>query len=218
MILTFLCFLPESVGPTQFVDLVQSEDLGFAPISVHSKALGANPVEFSAGAIARLRDQRSIEHASVIGEAGCEFTATGIAGWPIQQLIWRTTSAPSEALIDRVSAWPGFTSALVGDSNDVFWQSANRVNTYEVYKRPWEHLPLAGTDVMGRPAIDISVNPGRREPAPGMWLWAASKMWFGLAAFMLLDRRMSRWLLKLLRVVVPVVMQRVRCDQYGRRV
>ncbi len=28
--------------------------------------------------------------------------------------------------------------------------------------------------------------------------------------------RMSRSLLKSLRVVIPVVMQRVRCDQYGR--
>ncbi|MCP3880130.1 MAG: hypothetical protein GY701_17330 [Sulfitobacter sp.] len=111
-----------------------------------------------------------------------------MAGWPTQLIVWRTPEFPSEQLIDRVSVWPGFAAALVGDSDDLFWQSANQTNTYDVFKRPWNHLPLAGEDRLGRPAIDVSGNPGRQEPGPGMWLWAAAKMRFGPVAFMLFDR------------------------------
>jgi len=67
---------------------------------------------------------------------------------------------PAEsASIEPITALPGLNAAYFGDSDDAFEQS---------------HV---GSD-----------SWGRRVPLAGIWLWAASTMWFGPGAFGLIDR------------------------------
>lgn len=77
---------------------------------------------------------------------------------------------------------------MVGDADDVFWESEQQVATYEAFGREWRHLPTIYDEAFEAEQIDTSSNVGRRVPAPGMWLWAAATMWFGGDAFRLIDR------------------------------
>lgn len=113
---------------------------------------------------------------------------TGIAGWPAQVIILKTAGWPDESLIRTAGALPGFTAALVGDADDVFWQSEQQVGTYEVFGRTWRHLPTVYDEAFECENVDTSGNVGRRTPAPGMWLWSAATMWFGPDAYRIVDR------------------------------
>jgi hypothetical protein len=87
---------------------------------------------------------------------------------------------------------PGLVAALLADDQDVFWQSADMPNEYEVSGKSHDRLPKYTDPTTGWEKIDISRNPGRRTPVPGMWLLAASRMWFGPPAFSVLDRERLR--------------------------
>lgn len=188
MILTYVCFEPASLSPAVVADLIESEDLGFVPVRIGTDQFGrSGGVKYSAKSLVRLRALKDVAWVSVEGDGG-RFEVGGIAGWPAQVLVLESQGWPPESLIEAATVLPGFVAAMVGDGDDVFWQSADQVNTYEVHGRPWEHLPKVRDEVFDRDKIDISGNPGRRVPAPGLWLWAASKIWFGPGAFALIER------------------------------
>ncbi len=176
------------MSPAVVADLIESGDLGFVPAKIGTDQFGrAAGVKYSAKSVGRLRALKDVAWVSVEGDGG-RFELGGIAGWPAQVLILESEGWPPEQLIEKAAVLPGFVAALVGDGDDVFWQSADQVNTYEIHGRAWEHLPKVHDEVFDRDKIDVSGNPGRRAPAPGMWLWAASKIWFGPGAFALVER------------------------------
>lgn len=188
MVLTYVCFLPGSLNAALFADLVANHHLGFAPTQLRTDRPGrSGGVKYSAKALDRLRSLEPLAWATVEGSDG-SLSLSGIAGWPAQVIVWKTERWPPEELIETAATVPGFVATMIGDGDDVFWQSADQINTYQVYDRPWRHLPTVWDDVFGREKIDVSNNPGRQAPAPGMWLWAAAKLWFGPQSFRLLDR------------------------------
>ena len=188
MILTYVCFLPGTLVPADLIGLVERHDIGFEPEEVRSDALGGGSRRFSAQVAERVARSPIATSLAVTGERSMSLRLGAIAGYPGQVLISETERFLPPGLVDEVSTWPGFVAALAGDGDDVFWQSADQVNTYELHDRPWRHLPTMTDEVFNRPKIDVSRNPGRQTPVPMMWLWAASRMWFGAGAFALIDR------------------------------
>lgn len=188
MILTYICYLPGSVATSDFMDLM-NRGLGFRASRIRSSLLpGRRPVPFSRKVVDRLAKEHRPSATTVEGDDGQRLQLTGIAGWPAQVIILETAERPDEGLIRAGAALPGFTAALVGDGDDVFWQSEEQVATYEAFGRGWSHLPTIYDDTFECEKIDTSGNAGRRTPAPGMWLWAAATMWFGADAFRVVDR------------------------------
>jgi hypothetical protein len=135
--------------------------------------------------VQRLRGLRELDWVDVESDEG-SFRLGGMSGWHL--IIWEQKDWPAEEFIDRVSLLPGFACALVGDADDVFWQSTEAVNTFKVFGRSTEGLPMGWDEDFGCEKIDVSQNPGRQVAVGGLWLWAASKMWFGPASFALIDR------------------------------
>lgn len=180
--------LPGALTPTRVADLIEFSDLGFVPITIGTDQFGkSGGLKYSAKSLDRLRRLRQVTSLSVVGDGG-SLRLTGMGGWPAQVLVLETSSWPSEGLIEATSVLSGFVAAMVGDAEDVFWRSADQINTYYVHARPSQHLPKVWDEVFDRDKIDISHNPGRQVPAPGMWLWAAPKIWFGPGSMSLIDR------------------------------
>lgn len=187
MILTYLCFVPNSLGPSDVARLLGAHDLGFKPTRLSTNRFGrSGGVQFTPKALDRLGSLPEIGLVRVEGEGG-SLGLTGL-GVPGQAVVWETAAVPSVGLIEAASVLPGFTAALVGDADDVFWQSADQVNTYQVFDRAWEHLPKVWDEVFERDKIDVSANPGRAVAVPCLWLWAAARMWFGPDAWSIVDR------------------------------
>lgn len=90
--------------------------------------------------------------------------------------------------IEELTGGPGFTAAMVGDADDRLAQSIETPDQYEVLG-----LSLEGQRVYraenGFERVDVSQHWGRGVIGPGMWFWAASVMWFGAAAFDVVDRQ-----------------------------
>jgi len=123
VILTYLRFMPGAVATSEFVALMPY-GLGFQPSQVRSDMLGSRrSVPYST----RVMNQLAMNHrpsATVVeGSGGERFQLTGIAGWPAQVIILETADPPPESLIRAAGALSGFTPAMVGDADDVFWES-----------------------------------------------------------------------------------------------
>ncbi|MGY0387705.1 hypothetical protein ACWZJV_12100 [Nocardioides sp. WG-D5] len=176
------------MATSDFMGLVD-RDLGFHASRVRSNLLpGRRPVPYARKVVDQLAKDHRPSATTVEADDGQRFQLTGIAGWPAQVIILETAKWPDEGLIRAGAALPGFTSAMVGDADDVFWQSEEQVTTYEAFGRGWGHLPTTYDETFECEKIDTSGNAGRRTPAPGMWLWAAATMWFGADAFRIVDR------------------------------
>lgn len=188
MILTYLCFLPNSLGYSDVARLLRAHDLGFSPTRLRTDRFGRpGGVQFTAKALDRLGSLPEIGSVRAEGDGG-SWNLGGHGGGPGQTVVWKTVAAPPVGLIEAVSGLVGFTGALMGDADDVFWQSADQVNTYQVKGRAWEHLPKVWDEVFERDKIDVSANPGRAVAVPCLWLWAAARMWFGPGAWSVVDR------------------------------
>ena len=160
MILTYLCFAPSSVSPRMAADFIESHDLGFTPETIRADQFRESAgVSFSREAIERLRRLERVSSVHVEGPAG-SFGLTAVAGWPTQLVVVKAANGPPEALVESASALPGFVAALVGDAEDVFWQSADQVNTYQIHGRDWQHLSMIRDDVV-RPKQDRCVGQSR---------------------------------------------------------
>ncbi len=189
MILTYVCFPSQALDAATVADLLSGCDLGFAPKTIRTDQFGRpNGVAFTSRALDRLRNADELRHADVNGEDDASFAIASVRNWSMQLIIVRTPQWPPGDLIEATSRLGGFTSALVGDDDDVFWQGQEQIDVYKRAGRPWQHLPTVWDDAFRTDRIDVSQNPGRKTHAPGMWLWAAAKMWFGPPAFELLDR------------------------------
>lgn len=190
MILTYLCFIRGSLTAQVVGDVLEQGTPGFVPLSIQSDSFRRSP--YAQAAIERFRTSGSIEGLEIEGEDG-SFEFGGIAGWPTETIIVKSEEPPSALMIESAAAQPGFVASLIGDGDDVFWQSSDLLSTYHAFGRSAAGLPRVYDDVFCEDKIDISANVGRRSPAPGFWLWAASRMWFGPLAFNLIDRdRLAR--------------------------
>lgn len=187
MTLTYICFEPRSLRATDVVDLVTGHRLGFEPTELRAAGLqGGASLVFDHETLTRLRSASGATWIHVEGHGG-SLRLTGFAGQPGQVLVWATPASPPPGLLDAATRLPGFIHSVTGDGDDLFWQSADQISTYEVHRRPWSHLPRIHDPVLGRPTIDVSRNPGRAAAAGGLWLWAGAELRFGPAAFSVID-------------------------------
>ena len=184
MFVTFIGFRQPSITGAVFAQLVEDHDLGFEPVRIKSRAFRGAFNEKNLNRVRRIERGWIVAASRDDDEAVFRVVGPSYA----QRLVWMTEAWPNEELIEEVAQLPGFMTALIGDHDDVFWQSTNRVQTYRVAGQPWEHLPVTPGKFPFEDLIDISGNPGRRERGPSMDLWAAAKMWFGSDVFELLDR------------------------------
>ncbi len=187
MFLTYLCFRPASLSAAATAGLIEGADLGFSPTVLSIDAATPQRQAVSSRSLAQLRELSEFSSFELAGDDG-SLALAGLAGWPTQLVVVNSARRPEESVIESAAAIPGFVAAFVGDADDVFWQSADQINTYEVFDRARDGLVLIDDPVFGGKKVDISANPGRQSPAPGMWLWAASKMWLGPQALDLLGR------------------------------
>jgi hypothetical protein len=190
--LTYLCFLDGAIRPADFVRLVRQYSVGFEPARLDWSP-GSQRVKSLERGMQRLAQMQVVSWVSVESASDLyRFELGGIAGWPADVIVWQTPDWPDEELISAATQIPGFTAALVGDADDVYWQSETQTQAFEHAGRRLKSLPLSWDEDFEEYVVDISHNPGRRVPAPAMWLWAASKMWFGPAAAIVLDMERLR--------------------------
>jgi hypothetical protein len=189
MTITYICFETGSITSATLVGLIEQHDIGFEPERLWTTSFGSSRgVRFTSGSLQRLRDSPAdVSAASSLEGEDCIFGVGNRSQLPAQVITWLTARWPSESLIESASTLPGFTAALVGDFDDMMWQSADGIDMYKAHERPWIHLPIVKDDVFDRDKIDVSQNPGRKVGAPGMWLWPAAKMWFGPGSFRVID-------------------------------
>ncbi len=188
MILTYVCFEPNSLSPRSFVDLITGQALGFTPTVLRSDQVGRDTeLAFDERSRNALAAETQSAWARVEGPDG-SLQLLEMGRWPLQVMILTTQDLPPRDFLDAASAYDGFTTWVVGDGEDMFWQSADQTNTYDVHGLNWEHLPTINDPIFDRPKIDTSANPGRGTPIPGMWLWAGAEVCFGPGAFKIFDR------------------------------
>ncbi|WP_129787765.1 hypothetical protein [Promicromonospora panici] len=180
-------------GP-MFARLVDSCNIGFKPETIRIGASqGTRELRFKdARSLRILAEEPHLRHARLIGAGGESIALANYAGQPINQLLWELPQPPADlSLIEAVTDLPGFRAAYLCDGDDVFWQSEDSLNAYEVHGRDHAHLPKVrgGGFFPGQDeTIDVRENPGRERPVGGILLLAASMMWFGPPAFEVLDR------------------------------
>ena len=184
------CFDPESLSSEQIADLLAPEWLRIQPkwfsASFQRKRARYNPQQHPA----HTKRADFVDWLRVQEDEKVMFHVTSLSSWDLQQVYWELPEAlrhPFDALV-HLTALPGFNAGYVFDPEDAFWQSVDMVNTYEVFKKPHDHLPKMRNPETGEVKIDISNNPGRSGLFPGMWLQAAWRMFFGPGAFRHISR------------------------------
>jgi len=96
-----------------------------------------------------------------------------------------------DALV-RAAGEKGMTFAYAYDFWKAYWQSVEVINTYQVAKKPYDHLKKKINPKMPpflRESIDISDNPGHQQLTFSMKLMAAPEMWFGPGCWEYFDRQ-----------------------------
>lgn len=184
MILTYVCFLPGSLEGQRLADLVVNSGIDFQPGSaeVDGRRVRLGSIADLEAALDPADPNLTIHGDEIV------LSTAGLGGMPGQVIIIESERHTPFGVLERAKRAPGFTTALVGDGDDVFWQSTEHLSTYELYGRDTVSLPTVWDEVFQRPKIDVSRNPGRRVSIPGMWLWPTAQMWFGPPAFSIVDR------------------------------
>ncbi len=96
-----------------------------------------------------------------------------------------------DALI-RAAGEKGMTFGYTYDFWKAYWQSVEVINTYQVAKKPYDHLKKKINPKMPpflRESIDIAANPGHQQLVFSMKLMAAPEMWFGPGCWEYFDRQ-----------------------------
>lgn len=188
---TSITYVPGAQDGAAFARLLaRHSDLGFRPEKIRYSAAGrSRSTAFSDSALTRVSESQGVENVEVDGPDG-SIGFGHVGSLQAHQVNGVTPGLPPSGLLEEAVAMPGFIAALVADDEDVFWQSADMPNTYDVHGMSHQDLPKYTDPTTGWEKIDLSGNPGRRTPVPGMWLLAASRMWFGPQAFSVLDREL----------------------------
>lgn len=179
---------PGARSAAEVGDLLFSHDLGFEPNRVHFRVAGVDiDTAFDARGHAVLKDS-TVSHWSILIEPE-EWGAPAIRGGhqtTLESMDFDGGVPPMETL-DALARTEGFTLGTRGDGNDSVWQGETSINNYQVYKRPYDHLPTVWDPVWKRDEIDVRGNPGRMSHTVGMRPWAGTDVWFGPAAARVMD-------------------------------
>jgi hypothetical protein len=183
-LLTCWCFDPDSIDGTHVGSLIR-HGLGFTPTHVR---LGRKTSDYSESILRRLDSSAQVMEVRVQTDTepgGPYFQVVPIGTWRFQAVYWRVpaTDVPSLATLEQLTGLPGFNAGYRCAEADVFWQSEANIATYEQRRRSHSGLRKTEDRTFGGMKIDISGNPGRRVPYPGMWLQSCWQMWFGSGAF-----------------------------------
>lgn len=183
-ILETFCFDEDSLSAEELSRLMSSEWLRFEPsrfaASFQRKTIRYNPKQHRD----RVCSEESVGWLRLESPPDLRFSKATLVDWNLEVLYWALPEGAQLASeqIDHLITLPGFNAAYLTDPEDDFWQSADEINEYEVSGRDHSHLPKKQTD-SGRVVLDVSGQPGRRTPFPGLWLQAAPRMWFGGKVF-----------------------------------
>ncbi len=183
-----VCFAQGVIDGPLFSQLVTRHDLGFEP---HELSCNGRSMRYGAAALRLLGEARDVWSARVTGAEEQMVALGGIASRPVDQVIWTAPTLPADfGLLEELTRLPGFHAAYLSDADDVRWQSETSIEAFEAAGRDHSAVPKIGGGFFPgeEEEIDISGNPGRAVPLDGLWLHAASTMWFGPGAFKLLDR------------------------------
>lgn len=181
------CFDLDSLSGDLIADIIE-EGIGFLPTRIRSNQFAKAGTLYKANShLNKLRNLQEIESLELYTEddlKGSSFRVTTIGDWSMQVIYWKTLSVdiPSNELIKKLTATKGFNAGCRCDDQYQFWESTELINTYEVYNRPYGHLPLMDDEIFEK-KVDVSSNPGRRTAFPGMWLCSCFEMWFGKGFF-----------------------------------
>jgi hypothetical protein len=187
-----ICFALDSIDGAALAEIVREHDLGFRATRVETDTWKARA---GAKALERLAASGRIATAELTDtDYDHNFGAYRMAG-VMQHLSWHPEDpAVLRPAIEAITRRPGFSAAYLSDLDDASWQSETFISNYESFGRPHEHLRKrpGGLTPGETESIDISEHWGRMVATEGLWLWAASSMWFGAGAFERLDRERLR--------------------------
>jgi hypothetical protein len=183
-----VCFVEDAIDGALMARIVADLELGLTATMLRCDRF--RDLRWGPKALERLASTPRFDYAAVTDSGDNEFSVNRMGGH-MQQVIWRpaTPGVLAEG-IESVTRYPGFNAAYLGDATDAQWQSETAVGNYEAAGRPHDHLAKreGGLLPWETESIDISEHWGRSIVVDGLWLWAASTMWFGTGAFKLLDR------------------------------
>lgn len=197
MLLTVFCFDIGSVSPDALAQIIE-KSVNFVPSHIRCSEFCRTGGAYKAHHLQKLRMLKNVSTLELETDEGMKgeyflFSTLGAYGFHV--LYWNTLQAitPDFAYFDQLAQSRGFNTGYCCDSEFVFWQCVESLNTYELYHRSAQHLAKVVDPDFETEKIDISQNPGRRTGFPGMWLQAGWRMWFGPGAFACLppDRLMS---------------------------
>lgn len=191
--LTTFCFSIDSLTGSDISEMIEA-GLGFEPTRIRTDDFLKAGGSFSRrDQLQRLRRSRVVTRVRLEtdkAEDGPYFHVITLPAWGLQVASWKQTGIeiPGVEYLNQLAANPGFNAGYRADAEDTFWQSEEKLSTYEVFGRSHAGLPKITDHVFGGEKVDIGRNPGRRSLFPGMWLQAAWQMWFGGGAFRYLSR------------------------------
>lgn len=170
-----VCLAKDAVSGAQIHGLVRN--LGITPTRVE---LGGRPQSLADG-LSKLNDLAIASNIHV-SDATLTLEAGGVGRASATQLVVQGSDLDRlRSSIETSRRWAGFTVAYLGDSEDAYLQSETSVKNLAQRNIDVDALPKkrGGLFPWESAVVDITQNPGRRVPWNGMWLWAASEIWFG---------------------------------------
>lgn len=182
MYLTAFCFDLESLDGLLIGQLIR--EAHFRPTQISANTFFENGGKFTDKLIERIERDQNISHVEIatkFGDNGPSLEIFSLPSWGMQVVYWTSEhpNIPPVEYFNGLTSLIGFNVGYRTDADDLFWQSETRISTYKVFSKPFEHLPKAFDPDFEEEIIDVSHNPGRRSPFPGMWLQASWQMWFG---------------------------------------
>ncbi len=112
------------------------------------------------------------------GPEGFEFSRSRLATWRFDQLLIRSAIVPPWISRPELLDLPELRGAFTFNQRWTLIQSEQWPKNIEILGGSLDGVAYRQDDTLGR-IVDISQNPGRLVPGPGMWIGATCHMWFG---------------------------------------
>jgi len=111
-------------------------------------------------------------------DLGFEFSHVRIGTWRFDQVLVLTRGLPPWVQDPTLLDLPGVHAAYVFNSRFQLHQSEIFIDNAPLLGMDIARVSMVDHPTLG-PVIDVSKNYGRLDGGPGMWIGAASHMWFG---------------------------------------
>lgn len=184
-----MCFESGALRGPSIADLIR-ETVRFRPQEITARALKYNGRYIGETHLPMIASDSNLEEV-YLEDGTASFTVTDISAWRFQAVYWSGPPelSPDPSMLHAVVSLPGFTAGYVYDPEDVRWQSEKSVSNYETFGRDHSAHPKRYDRDFNCLMIDTSLNPGRMDLFPRMWMMSAWQMWFGSFASAVLDQR-----------------------------